>query len=162
MLATPGASGSYFGNWSIGTSGTSAGSPVTIDGSGVSDATLDGNHGSNSSPCSTATCDGPVVAATNNMFLAIKGVTIENGDGTAGFGGGLQNDSGGTVTITDSTFSGNTANEGGAIDNAGMPSSSDGSGTVTITGSTFSDNAADTYGGAISNGDGAFGGAGRS
>ena len=56
-LETPGASGHYVGNWSIGTSGTSSSEPVTIDGSDVTSATLDGNDGN----------DGTAVAARRGL-----------------------------------------------------------------------------------------------
>ena len=50
-------------------------------------------------------------------------------------GGGIRND-GGTVTVSNSTFSGNSAGYGsGGIDN-------DGGGTVTVSNSTFSGNSA--------------------
>ena len=59
------------------------------------------------------------------------------------FGGGLRNFSG-TVTVTNSTFSGNWAgDEGGGLQNS--------FGTVTVTNSTFSDNQADQDGGGLSN-----------
>ncbi len=61
----------------------------------------------------------------------------------AGYGGAMVN--GGTVTVANSTFSGNSARaEGGAIDNFG---------TVTVTNSTFSGNSA-PIGGGIYNDDG--------
>ncbi len=155
MLATPGASAggsNYVGNWSIGTTGTSSGAPVTIDGSGVSDATLDGNLGS-ATGCTTTACNGPVLTVTNSMFLVIKDLTIQNGDNisiSVGVGGGgIQNDNGGTVTITGSTFSGNTAANGGAVDSG----DDGGLGTVKITGSTFTGNTAGSDGGAVDNGD---------
>jgi hypothetical protein len=147
MLATPGQSAggaNYVGNWSIGTSNTTAAAPVTIDGSDVSGATLDGNDGS-SSGCSTGSCDGPVLTVSARMFLAIKDVTVQNANNSSsGDGGGPQNDAGATVAITGSTFTDNTAagadDDGGVIDNADHG----GSGTVTISDSTFSgDNAVD-------------------
>ncbi len=63
--------------------------------------------------------------------LTLASLTVA--DGKAGdFGGGIYNLSGGTVEVTNSTFSGNSANDlGGAIDNRG---------TLTVTNSTFSDN----------------------
>jgi hypothetical protein len=74
--------------------------------------------------------------------VTISGLTIANGN-TAGTapanGGGIAND--GTVTITNSTISGNAAgpNVGGGIANYG---------TVTITNSTISGNSMDAGGGA--------------
>ncbi len=152
MLATAGATAggsNYVGNWSIGTSGTSSGAPVTIDGSDVADATLDGNKGS-ATGCTTTSCDGPVLTVSNDMFLVIKDLKIQNGYNSANsVGGGIQNDNGGTVTITGSTFAGNATGDGGAVDNG----DNGGSGTVTITGSTFAGNTAAFDGGAVDNGD---------
>ena len=146
-LETPGASGHYLGNWSIGTSGTSSSAPVTIDGSDVTGATLDGNGGS-AFGCPTGACDGPVLTVTNAMFLVIKDLTITNADNSLGAGGGMQNDAGGTVTVSDSTFSNLFAAAGGAIDNG-----DGGSGTAMITNSTFSNDSAN-FGGAVNNGSG--------
>ena len=69
----------------------------------------------------------------------ISGVTIANGKIT-GTGGGIYNYSG-TLTVTNSTFSDNSATYGGGIYNEG---------TLTVTNSTFSGNSA-TYGGGIYN-----------
>ena len=115
---------------------------MTIDGWGVSAATLDGNDGQ-STGCSTGSCHGPVLTVSASMSLVIKDVTIQNGDNSAsGDGGGLQNDAGATVAITGSTFTDNTAagadGDGGAIDNADHG----GSGTVTISDSTFTGDSA--------------------
>lgn len=71
----------------------------------------------------------------------IIGLTISGGLST-GDGGGVRND--GTLTITNSTISGNTAQKGGGIAN---------SGTMTITGSTISGNTA-ANGGGIYNSEG--------
>ena len=73
-LASAGAStggSNYVGNWTVSTAGTSAQAPVTIDGSGVSDATLDGNHG-NASGCSTDACNGPVLTVGAGMFVVLE------------------------------------------------------------------------------------------
>ena len=88
-------------------------------------------------------------------FVALSGITIANANNTtSGTGGGLNN--AGTVTITGSTFTGNTATwDGGAIDNADGANTGDGS--VTVTASTFTGNNA-KVGGAIASG--AWGGFG--
>ena len=155
FLATPGGSGTgeadYVGNWTVSTSGTSSSAPLTIEpASGVADPTLDGNGGSNSSPCSTLGCDGPVLTISNQAFVDIDGVTFQNANDTlgAGDGGGIQNDAGGTLTLTGATFSGNTAVDGGAIANGDT-----GSGTLNVSGSTFSGNTATADGGAIVSGE---------
>src|SRR6185437_14933842 len=104
--------------------------------------------------------------ATGAKTVSISGLTIRNGKG--GEGGGIENADtvtltiinstlsgntaglggggfiSGTVTIINSTFSSNMASEGGGIYNSG-------SGTLTITNSTFSGNAAPVAGGASFN-----------
>ncbi len=87
-----------------------------------------------------------VFHVTGEYAVNISGVTVRNGS-VVGDGGGLKND-GGTLTITNSTFSGNSTTGnwmGGGIFNY--------FGTVTITNSTFSGNSAtgDGSGGGISN-----------
>jgi hypothetical protein len=127
---------------------------VTINGAGADVLALDGN-------------------ATSRLFqtatgetVSISGLTIGNGQGgeggailnadtatltiinstlsgnTAGLGGGVFNS--GTLTIINSTFSSNMASEGGGIYNSG-------SGTLTISNSTFSGNAASETGGGVFN-----------
>jgi predicted outer membrane repeat protein len=82
-----------------------------------------------------------VFFVTSDGEFTIQNVTIQNG--SAAQGGGLFND-GGTVTVTDSTFSGSTATAyGGGLTNWG--------GTLTVTGSTFSGNTASIYGGGLFN-----------
>jgi hypothetical protein len=61
--------------------------------------------------------------------------------------GGLYNNSG-MATVTGCTFSGNTAHEGAAIDNASLGNTS----VLTVTNSTFSGNIAANNGGAVTNG----------
>jgi hypothetical protein len=158
QLVTPGSTAHYVGNWSVGTTGTTATARVTIEAAPglASQPVLDGNNGA-STGCSTAACDGPVLTVPANEYVALTGITIANGDNTAGsfpVGGGLEN--AGTVTITGSTFTGNTATwDGGAIDNADGANTMGGS--VTVTASTFTGNTA-RVGGAIASG--AWGGFG--
>ena len=73
------------------------------------------------------------------VTASISSLTISN----ALFGGILN---GGTLTITNSTLSGNSASVGGGISN---------SGTLTVTNSTFSGNSARMFAGGIANGFGA-------
>ncbi|MDX2077622.1 MAG: hypothetical protein SFZ02_14430 [bacterium] len=74
--------------------------------------------------------------------LELNGLTLQNGN--AAGGGAIVNIVGGTLTISNSTFSGNSAStDGGAIFNYG---------SLTISNSTFSGNSA-TFGGAIFNSD---------
>jgi len=122
---------------------------VTINGAGAGILAVDGN-------------------ATTRVFqigigkiVAISGLTIRNGQG--GFGGGVLNGAAATLTITNSTLSGNTRAFGGATYNQGTLTivsstiggnmANEGGGiynaaTLTITNSTFSGNAAGS-GGAI-------------
>jgi CSLREA domain-containing protein len=74
--------------------------------------------------------------------VTLSGLTITGG--AAANGGGIFND-GGTLTVTNSTISGNLANVlGGGIANAG--------GTVTVTNSTISGNSASVGGGLVGEG----------
>jgi cysteine-rich repeat protein len=71
---------------------------------------------------------------SNNVNFTVQNLTIANGE-TAN-GGGIHNE-GGTLTVTNSIFSGNSAGGvgfGGGIDNVG--------GTLAVTNSTFSGNSA--------------------
>ena len=155
FLATPGggetSEADYVGNWTVTTNGTSASAPLTIEpANGIANPTLDGNGGSSSSPCSTSACSGPVLTISTQVFVNIDGVTFQNADNTsaAADGGAIQNDVGGSLTVTASTFTGNTAADGGAIANGYS-----GSGTLNVSGSTFSDNTATEDGGAIASGE---------
>lgn len=77
----------------------------------------------------------------NSGTLTVSNSTFSGN--TAGSGGGIVNFSSGTITIADSTFSGNSATFGGGIDNAG--------GALTVVNSTFSGNSAANSGGGIYN-----------
>jgi CSLREA domain-containing protein len=88
--------------------------------------------------------------------LAIRNLTVANG--SAPLGGGIENE-GGTLTVTDSTFSDNNAVGTGSApvncENAclGGGIHNDG-GTLKVTRSTFSGNKSDAAGGGISNANG--------
>jgi len=92
---------------------------------------------------------GPITISgggATRLFFVISGVTLDLvgltiSDGIAGAGGGAIVN-GGTLTVTGSTFSGNSATSGGAIAN---------NGTLTVTDSTFSSNSSTGDGGAIVN-----------
>ena len=128
---------------------------VTINGAGAEVLALDGN-------------------AISRVFeivggaktVSISGLTIRNGQG--GNGGGIENAATVTLTIMNSTLSGNAAGLGGGVFNSGtltiinstfsnnMASQgggiyNPGSGMLTITNSTFSSNAAPVAGGASFN-----------
>ena len=94
-----------------------------------------------------------VFSESAGATLALRNLTVA--DGSAAAGGGIENN-GGMLTVTDSTFSGNSAvgtgsdpidcaNKcyGGGIENDG--------GTLTVTGSTFSGNESVAVGGGIAN-----------
>jgi hypothetical protein len=72
----------------------------------------------------------------------IAGNSVFGGNGTDGFGGAIYNCPSSTLTIIDSTLSGNSAEEGGAICNGGK---------LTIINSTFSQNTGRQRGGGIKN-----------
>ena len=76
----------------------------------------------------------------NDGTLTVTNSTF-SGNGAI-YGGGIYNDD--TLAVTNSTFSGNSADYGGGIYNDYM---------ATVTNSTFSDNSANSYGGAIYNDD---------
>ncbi|MGA7620068.1 SBBP repeat-containing protein, partial [Candidatus Binatus sp.] len=108
-----------------------------------------------------------VLVVQSGATLNLNNLTIENGNSSngSGQGGGIDNE--GTLTVTNSTFSGNQAANGGGIENGGMLTvtnstfsanqAADGSGienngTATVTNSTFFGNTATGGGGGISNG----------
>ena len=72
--------------------------------------------------------------------LDLNAVTLQNGSSADDDGGAILND--GRLTVTSSTFSGNSADNGGAILSRGR---------LTVTSSTFSGNSAGNVGGAIFN-----------
>ena len=79
------------------------------------------------------------------VSLSLNHLTVADGEAPHNVGGGIYN-GGGTVTVNNSTVSGNSADYGGGIYNRG--------GTVTVSNSTFSGNSADHHGGGIYNLDG--------
>ncbi|MCQ3936571.1 MAG: hypothetical protein DPW18_05935 [Chloroflexi bacterium] len=101
---------------------------LTIDGSGQS-ITISGNNSVR------------VMSVNNSATLTLQNLTIANGNMGSGFGGGVFNN-GGTLTVTNSTFSNNSALNGGGISNFG---------TLTVTNGTFSGNSAGDNGGGIFN-----------
>src|SRR5262249_18475717 len=107
---------------------------LTIQGPGASQLTISGGKASR-----VFEVDGA------KTIVSLSGLTMTQGNGQGGtlpgHGGAVFNN-GSTLTITNSIFSGNSANAaGGAVDNHG---------TLTITNSTFSGNSAGS-GGAIAN-----------
>jgi hypothetical protein len=74
--------------------------PLTIHpAAGVTDPTLDGNHG-NASGCTTAPCDLAVLTVGATVHLDLLGLTIQNADDKPtnfALGGAINNDQGGTL-----------------------------------------------------------------
>src|SRR5579859_6205213 len=105
---------------------------LTIDGTGQN-VTISGNNRVE------------VLNVANNGKMTLKGLTVANGNSAGGtVGGGLANN-GGTVTISNSIFSGDSASSGGGLLN--YPG-----GTVTISNSVFSGNSASgSAGGGLAN-----------
>ncbi len=118
---------------------------VTINGAGADELAVDGN--------ATST----VFQIGSGKIVTISGLTIRNGQGN--FGGGILNGDSATLTIINSTLSGNTGGNGGGSFNSGTLSVinstvsgnmasegagiyNSGAGALTITNSTFSGNTA--------------------
>src|SRR6266446_4207654 len=99
---------------------------VMINGAGADVLAVDGNAA------------GRVFFITLGETVTISGFTIRNGH-AGNAGGGIDNEDGSTVTITNCTLSGNIAGLGSGIYNSG--------GTTTITNSTVSGNTASSGGG---------------
>ena len=79
----------------------------------------------------------------NAGTLTVTASTFSDNDsGTTRHGGAINNKSGATLTVVRSTFNGNSASEGGAIQSRG---------TATISNSTFSGNSASNSGGGFDN-----------
>ncbi|MCL4861319.1 MAG: PxKF domain-containing protein, partial [Caldilineaceae bacterium] len=102
---------------------------LTIDGAGQT-IIISGNHAVR------------VMYVSPGAALTLKNLTIAKGNGATSQGGGIRNDRG-TLTVTNSTFSDNSAVLGGGIYNEG---------TLTVENSTFSANSA--TGGSVSGGGG--------
>ena len=107
---------------------------LTITGGGASTTIIDGNK--------SVRPNSRVLVAGSGITVNISGVTIRNG-GTGGVGGGIFN--AGTLTLTNSTVSGNNADgDGGGIYNAN-------GGTATLTNITVSGNNVGVDGGGVFN-----------
>lgn len=112
---------------------------VTIAGVAGTGATVEGVSGD---------ADGLLVISSGDVTL--QDIVFEDGSNSSGNGsGGIDEEGGGgTLTITNATFTGNTLGQAGHTgDGAAIVDT--GSGALTISGSTFSDNIAGYGGGAI-------------
>jgi hypothetical protein len=105
---------------------------VTINGAGADVLAVDGNMGSR------------VFQTLSAETVTLSGFTIRNGHVGAD-GAGVDNEDGGTMTISNCTISGNTAGLGAGIFNGGM---------LTVANTTFSDNMAANGGGIYNSGGG--------
>jgi predicted outer membrane repeat protein len=105
--------------------------------------TIDGRNSSITRSYADDTPSFSIFSVRSGGNLTLDNVNVRNGDGDDD-GGAISNVNG-IVTINGGTFSGNNAEDGGAI------YSDDGTGTVTINGANFNDNHASEDGGAIYN-----------
>lgn len=139
MLATPGQAAHYVGNWDVGPFSSTLSPVITIEAApGTTRPTLDGNHGRGKG-CTTTTCNGPLLTVRPRVHLSITGLALVDANNTVDdFGGAIVNHGAAIVTVSNCTFSGNRARNGGAIDNG----DNGGNGTVTVSSSIFIDNAA--------------------
>jgi hypothetical protein len=103
---------------------------LTINGPGAAVLIVSGNHLYQ------------VFNIASGVTVSISGLTISNGNDPGG-GGGISN--AGLLSITNSTFSGNSASSGGGIFNNGVGA------LVSVTNSSFSGNSASTGGGIFNN-----------
>jgi hypothetical protein len=115
----------------------------TIDGGGV--VTISGSqaNGVGNQASGVFVVDNGVPAGSPAVQATFTGLTVRSGN--AGVGGGALTNNGGIVTVSNSTFTGNSAQDlGGAIDNE--------SGTLTVVNSTLDHNSADVGGGIYNRG----------
>ena len=173
LLATPGSSAAYFGNFALQTAGTSPSAQVTIaPATGVSNPTIDGDASATVS-CPTKSCTGPALTIAAGVYVTLRSLTIQDANNTTGNsggciadsgilnllsatvtncqaynGGGVAVESGASLTTSRSTFSNDVARSyGGAIDNA-----QGGTGSISVITSQFNSDSAKYHGGAIESG----------
>ena len=109
-------------------------SNIQIHGPGAASLTVRRNTGG----------DYSIFTVVGGPTVVLDGLTISNGSGTNGglYGGGIFNDYGGTLTVSNITLSGNSSDYGGGILNFG---------TLTVSNSTLLGNSAGSGGGGICN-----------
>jgi hypothetical protein len=136
ILFAPGLTGTIALNHTLGV--LSINHDLTISGPGPASLAVSGADGSGSKVGVFAICPGGCTAAPN---VTVSGLTIENGTGLNGRGGGIFNN-GGNLTVSNCTVSGNYADAGGG----GIYNTA---GTLTVANSTVSGNVGN--GGGIAN-----------
>jgi hypothetical protein len=128
---------------------------VTIAGPGAGELTVSGNHASRvfevTKTTKSVTLSGLTISSgtapanvggggiVNDGTLAVSNCTLSGNTSTGGDGGGIENDYGATLTVSNSILSGNSAGQGGALFNY--------HGALTVNGSTLTGNSADIGGG---------------
>ena len=157
---TPGDPTHYVGNWTVDLTYSTSGGPVIVEPAPglATEPVLDGDGGTTGSACSgpatSPPCTGSILSVSTAGYLDLQGFTMANADNTlTGDGGAIDNGdavSGAHVSVSQMTFTHDTATDGGAIDNG---DNSAGGGTLDVTSSIFTSDAATTDGGAIDNAD---------
>ena len=120
---------------------TIANGKSTTSGGGISNSgaltLIDSTLDSNSAPY------GGGIDAISGTVIVSSSTFVGNRETGANGGGAIYNHPGSTLTVVNSTFSGNSANSGGGMRNLG---------SATVTNSTFSGNSASAGGGITNNG----------
>jgi len=141
------------GNGATITRSTAGGTPdfrfFIVDNSGtldISNVTL--SHGS--TPAASGTPNHGGAAILNRNVLNVSGVTFLDNNSQASTGGGaIDNHDTGVLTVTNSTFSGNIALQGGAIEDEATlcHTTTPDCGRAIVTNSTFTNNSTTSFGG---------------
>ena len=112
--------------------------PEVIDGPGANLVTVSGNNAVR------------VFQVDTGVVASLAGLTISGGSVIGDYGGGIEVEKAGTLTLADSTVSGNSATDVG-INFSGIGGGIANAGWLTVTGSTFTNNSAHYVGGGIYN-----------
>ena len=148
------------GTYSLTTSSITvpSGKDLTFEGDGAASTFIDGTHSYQIFSVSAANASfsgltfengwpssaGGAIYASGTGTVTVTNSTFSNNKvGSVGGGAIYANGTGNTVSVANSTFSGNSGYDGGAIDDNGTGS------TVSVTNSTFSSNSSAHFGGAI-------------
>jgi hypothetical protein len=111
---------------SIGTGTKTIGADTTVDGGGL--ITISGGHSAR------------VFSVPQDVHFTVRNVRIAGG--RSNNGGGIANTGGGSLTVTNSTFTGNSADGSPGTGGIGGGILNSGGGSVTVTDSTFTGNSA--------------------